>query len=337
MAESSHVDASFVKQVHDVLDMLGTGIYCITFSERGKKQNAEVQRFKEAICLQENRESFHRFCKGLIGDIASCIVGARKSEDTRREKSYRLFYQKRISDIPKLWDDFHAILHLPRPDPLWTQSANRLLFNQALVSCLQQDAKQEARPKVTAASCSGTSTLGADEENIIRYMAGYIPFKLLKAYKKKDSEEAAMVVDCLSAMGQSGREDDFDAYTEEWTKAISRGAIFEVSNAAFAFFRRLDIAMRDLLSLHLLSGTINRDGVAEAMVQDEALLFNWVTLSGRLSNEASQLLLREIIDIWMTIRGHAFARQLTEQHKYDSAKNTHKKKSMRQELSKGKN
>lgn len=34
----------------------------------------------------------------------------------------------------------------------------------------------------------------------------------------------------------------------------------------------------------------------------------------------------------MTIRGHAFAKQLIEQHKYDSAENTHKKRSMSQEL-----
>ena len=207
------------------------------------------------------------------------------------------------------------------------------MFNHALVLCIQQDAEQEARPKVAAVP-SSSGPLGADEENVIRYMAGYIPFKLLKAYKKKNSDEAAAVVDCLSAMAQSGPEDDFYAYTEEWTKAISRGGLFEVSTVAFAFFRRLDIAMRDLMSQHLLSATINRDAVVEAVVQDEDLLFNWAILSGQLSNEGSQLLLREIIDIWMTIRGHAFAKQLIEQYKYDSKKGTSKSKALRKELNK---
>ena len=67
-------------------------------------------------------------------------------------------------------------------------------------------------------------------------MAGYIPFKLLKVYKRNNTEAAAEVVDCLSTMAQSGPEDDFYAYTQEWTKAISRGGIFEVSNVAFLFF-----------------------------------------------------------------------------------------------------
>lgn len=135
-------------------------------------------------------------------------------------------------------------------------------------------------------------------------------------------------------MAQSGPEDDFDAYTQEWTKAISRGGLFEVSSVAFAFFRRLDTAMRDLLSQQLLRGTLNRDFIAEAMVQDEDLLFSWAILSGQLSNEGNQSLLREIIDVWMTICGHAFAKQLIEQHKYDSGKAT-RKKSIRQEIVRG--
>ena len=119
--------------------------------------------------------------------------------DAVREKSYRCFHQKSISELPKLWDDFHATLHLPRPDTLWTQSVNRLLFNRALVSCLKRDAEQISRPTVAAAS-STFGSLGADEENIIHYMAGSMPFKLRKEYKKKDIERAAKIVDCPSEM-----------------------------------------------------------------------------------------------------------------------------------------
>ena len=221
-AESSYVDTSAVQEIHDVLELLGTGINCNTFSDRGRRQNVEVQRFKEAVSVQKHTEQFHCFCKDLLRHISSCIVASGKSVDAIREKSYRRFHQKRISELPELWDDFHATLHLPRPDPLWTQSANRLLFNRALVSCVKRDAEQISRPTVAAAS-STSGSLGADEENIIRYMAGYIPFKLLKEYKKKDTETAAKIVDCLSEMAQLGPEDDFFAYTQEWTKAISRG------------------------------------------------------------------------------------------------------------------
>ena len=166
--------------------------------------------------------------------------------------------------------------------------------------CLQQDKEQEPRPKGVSVS-SGSKPLEADEEkNVISYMAGYVPFKLLKAYKKKESEDAAAVVDCLSAMAQSGP-DDFEDYKEEWTKTISRGGLFEVNSVTSAFPRRLDVAMRGLLSQQLLSGAMNRGIIVEAVLHDEDLIFIWAILSGQLSNEGSWSLLREIIDVWMTI------------------------------------
>ena len=54
MPEAAHVDRCFTKQVSDALDILWTGVYCNTFSERGKRQNEEVRRFKEAVHAKEN-------------------------------------------------------------------------------------------------------------------------------------------------------------------------------------------------------------------------------------------------------------------------------------------
>ena len=69
------------------------------------------------------------------------------------------------------------------PAPLWMQTVNRLLFNQLLVSTIQHDRKQQDRPQVSA-----STQLGADEKNVIRYVTGYIPFKLLKVYKQKKTD-----------------------------------------------------------------------------------------------------------------------------------------------------
>ena len=118
------------------------------------------------------------------------------------------------------WDAFHMA------HPVWTQTVSRLLLNQMVLAAIQQDGKQKDRPQEPSPSCH--QQLGADEENIIRYMAGYIPFKLLKVYKRKNTEAAAEVGDCLRAMAQSDLEDDFYVYTQEWTKAISRGCVFTV-------------------------------------------------------------------------------------------------------------
>ena len=156
-------------------------MFCNTFSERGKRQNEEVQRFKETVHANENEENFCLFCKDLIQCIGSRIAATTRSVDSR-EKSYQLFYAKRVSQLKNCWDAFSMALHLPQADPVWTQTVNRLLFNQMLVTAIQQDRKQKDRPQEPSPSCH--QQLGVDEENIIRYMAGYIPFKLLKVYKR---------------------------------------------------------------------------------------------------------------------------------------------------------
>ena len=78
-------------------------------------------------------------------------------------------------------------LHLPQPDPVWTQTVNRLLFNQMLVAAIQQDGKQKDGSQEPSPSCH--QQLGADEENIIWYMAGYIPFKLLKVTRENTQKQ----------------------------------------------------------------------------------------------------------------------------------------------------
>ena len=312
-----------------VLDVLGTGVYHNTFSERGKRQTEEVHRFKQAIRAESQREPLHRFCTDLFEGIRSCIAQPAVSSDVRREKSYKLFYEKRNGDLKKLWNDFHVVLQLSQPDPIWTQTVNRLLFNEALVASIGEDARQQ--PEVSSASLPSVE-LGADEENTIRYMAGYVPFKLMKVYETKDTQEDANVLDCLSAMAVFGPVDDFYSYTQEWIKNVNRGGLFEVSTATFTFFRQLEILMRGMLPHYLLGGSVSKEDVHDRISRDEGLLCYWNVLSGQLSHDKARVLLKEIIDLWLTIRSHAFAKQLMEQHKVDKKKVTKKSSALRKQM-----
>ena len=87
---------------------------------------------------------------------------------------------------------------------------------------------------------SAKEDLGVDEQNVICYMAGYVPFKLMKVYEMKNTQEDANGLDCLSDKAISGPVDDFYAYSQEWTQAVNRGGLFEVKGVAFTFFRKLE-------------------------------------------------------------------------------------------------
>ena len=118
--------------------------------------------------------------------------------------------------------------------------------------------------------------LGSYEENTIWYMAGYAPFKLMKVYEKKDTQDDANILDCLSGIAVSGSLDDFYAYTHEWMKSvINRGSLFEVSTTTFPYFRQLEILIRGILPRYLLGRSVSRDDVHDRILHNEDLICNW--------------------------------------------------------------
>ena len=76
--------------------------------------------------------------------------------------------------------------------PLVWQHVNRKLYTELVTTHLGNQRLSEDSIDVPQ--------LTADEENILRYAAGYVPLKLLKKYEKGSSEFAVAVVECFSAM-----------------------------------------------------------------------------------------------------------------------------------------
>ena len=80
------------------------------------------------------------------------------------------------------------------------------------------------------------------------------------------------------------------------------------------FSESLKILMR---AHYLLGGSVSKEDVHAYIMQDEDLLFHWDNLSDQLCHETARTLLKDIIDLWLTIRGNAFVKQAIEGHKAD--------------------
>ena len=87
-------------------------------------------------------------------------------------------------------------------------------------------------------------TITMDEENILRYAAGYIPFKLLKYYETKSSESTVGIIECLSALAVNGEESSLLEYTRKWIWLLNRGGLFEVNDTAYTFFKEIEMKIR---------------------------------------------------------------------------------------------
>lgn len=77
---------------------------------------------------------------------------------------------------------------------------------------------------------------------------------------------------------------------------------------------------------------MDKESVHALILEDEDLLSDWYDLSSQLSRDKASALLKEVINLWMTIRGHAFAKQMLEQYKTGKGKLTKKSASLRGQL-----
>ena len=83
---------------------------------------------------------------------------------------------------------------------------------------------------------------------------------------------------------------------------------------------------------YLLGRSVSKEGVHDHILHNEDLICNWNVLSGQLSHDNARLLLTEIIDWWLTIRSHVFAKQLMEEHKQDMNTVTMKSVALRKQM-----
>ena len=120
------------------------------------------------------------------------------------------------------------------------QSVNQHIFDTLLVEHFQA----QERPSSSTEVCT---QLTAEEENILRYASGFIPFKLLNRYLKQSTEKASQFVECLSNMAVGGNETSFHHYTTEWIRKVNRGGLFYINDDAYKLFYRIEQEVRTRL------------------------------------------------------------------------------------------
>ena len=92
--------------------------------------------------------------------------------------------------------------------------------------------------------------MSKEEEQVLRYVAGYIPFALYKRFKMYKNKLAENYCKLLSSwkVPSSSNTKTFLDYTHEWIKLQNRGGLFTISDELYIFFRTLENESRTLLT-----------------------------------------------------------------------------------------
>lgn len=248
-----------------------------------------------------------------------------------RERIWFSFHRLRCGEVlNKLWTDICKEINSPTLSPLAHQMVTQTVYSDIIA---------EHFSKIVVDSTVDVPALTTDEENVVRYIAGYIPFKMLKKYEEKSSKDSfdVEVVECLHSLAVNGEESSLMEYTREWCLKVDRGGLFEVNDTAYVLFRTLELNVRKHLIISFSKGSTleeknKRDVITNAVAADEDVQFYWTLLSVDITAEQKAIdILRGMIEMWITIRGFSIAKAWLE--KFLPEKKG-KQKALRKELKK---
>ncbi len=124
-------------------------------------------------------------------------------------------------------------------------------------------------------------------------------------------------------------------YTEKWVCAVDRGGLFHVSDEVFIFFCELETKVRVFLQKLVNKSLGNKkQEILDEIVNDGDIQFYWSTLCTDLDLSESEVLLFEISQLWLTIRGFSTASACVEQYKKLTKEGTKKSAGLRKTLKK---
>lgn len=294
------------------------------------------------ICKSEREvELFDEFSERLVSaikDMFSSLPHSIKCASTKRHNLWMSFHQHRLSVFPDLWTNF--LTHLPslntEPESehvILTQSVNQEVFQQLISSFFATEC-------LASVSCQQDSVqLPPDELNAMQYAFGYVPHKLLKKYEKLTDPKALCYVECLRSMAVVEADSDFLSYTKKWMETVNRGGLFPLNDETFHLFIEIEKIVRTLLPKHMVqvsasSTSTGPESVIESVLQNDDVQFKWSLLAYNFdADDEAQELLREIIKLWITIRGFSTAAMWMETYKQAKQSTTQKSTGLRKKLS----
>ena len=137
--------------------------------------------------------------------------------------------------------------------------------------------------------------LSATEENTLRYVAGYIPFSLLKALGNRvesDGKDALVMILHSWNKEQTSTSVSFLDYTREWVDRINRGGLYQVNDEFYIFIRRLENCARKILNRSLLvsyAGEDSRSVLLQKFVNSRLVQLSWATLTKTLKTSLFEI------------------------------------------------
>ena len=162
-------------------------------------------------------------------------------------------------------------------------------------------------------------------------MAGYVIRKLRERLEvvshPKKNDMILLLMEC------AGDELDEDCGTEMWMNMIDRGGLWHINDQTYSIFVIMEEEVRRFFALGSGSNKqVKPDVIRNNILQSNDLQFEWCLIASEADEETATMVLQKIVDLYVTIRGFAFAKSCLEQYKQAQKKTVRRKRALCSEL-----
>lgn len=184
-------------------------------------------------------------------------------------------------------------------------------------------------PIPPSADDSAPKQLDADEHNALRYVAGYVLYRIKKKYKDGNP---ALLAWLKEQTDDSVSATSYYQFTKLWVEKVNRGGLYLINDSVYEVFLAMELVLRQYLKCCAAEHGLNKDHVLAAMFEDNEIQFHWSLVCFDLEAEISEIVLKEIIQLWLTIRGFSYVSALVEEYKCLRGEVLRRKKAHRKSL-----
>ena len=266
-----------------------------------------------------NQAACSVFSRRLLQSLRQCLPA--NSSQAGREKMWSKFHQLRTAKtFQTLWEDFLKVSTKCPPHPILYQYLTIHIF---------KDLIREHFPTVTPSATIQQESLTYEEKNAVRYAAGYIPRALRSKLERSSHPLKEELILCMLDLTD---EDGVADESQDWLQEIDRGGLKHVNSNMYLLMAAMELELQVLLRQAGTQQIKLKEKAIASIQANKDVLLRWSILSADWEAEEEQALFPMIVDLWVTMRGFAFASAWVEKHKERSKITSQKSKGIRKHL-----
>ena len=301
----------------------------------------DIHNFQEHITAARTDEQFVHKTREIVENLWKVLLVSdeSKSLSSKFESMCTAFHKLSLSN--ELSEKVNATLEHTNTSissqPFFTQYLLTEMYNSLIKKSSDRLGSHHSIPTVEP-----VQRLEEKEEQVLRYVAGFICFKLKKFFKRSSSVTGATCANLVSSWHSvpSDSSKSFLSFTRKWTDKVNLGGLFQVTDEVYLLMRRMELVVKPHLDKPQVEHMKQSDHIGSFLsekVMNNSLV--QLSLSQLLetveSDSLKSMLTNKLISSFISVRMTGFVKSYMFIRKNENRQLSRKgEKSLRREISK---